>query len=210
MAVDLIAKPDSIQTVEHDLESFFWVLLWLCLSYFDTSISLGLRTSIVKATMSPRAYGDTGGLDKMNFMANRLALQYVNTRTSPTVAKVLKTMHFLLGTRHTGQLPASDLLLPKTSPTPDRTQSETQHASEGVTSSANQKVTDKYKSLLKLLHNALAENMWHDDDGPVPQEFVLSQEETSAFWSGSKRSRSVAERMGALGPLSGAKRLELA
>jgi len=33
MAGDLVRDPETPQTVEHDLESLFWVLLWVCLLF---------------------------------------------------------------------------------------------------------------------------------------------------------------------------------
>jgi hypothetical protein len=110
MAAELVENPEAVQTVEHDIESIFWVLLWMCLLYMDTNMDVGMRSSVIKDTMSPRVYANTGGSGKVDFLANRHRLDVLKTPTSPPVATLLKSLHEYLYNRYRSSSPSLDVL----------------------------------------------------------------------------------------------------
>ena len=137
MAADLVMNPKVTQTKEHDLESVFWILLWMCLSYMKTIMPPGLRADILNNIMSPRVHDGSGGMGKANFMASGISLKYLMAPNCP-MADLLKALHRLLGKLH--QSPQD---LPSASPALDMMQSEAEHTVEGATVDAARR--DKVK-----------------------------------------------------------------
>jgi hypothetical protein len=152
--------PKITQTVEHDLESVFWILLWMCLSYMKTTMTPGLRASILNNTMCPRVYDGSGGMSKVNFMASGIALEDLTTPNCP-MADLLKALHRLLGKRY--QFPQD---LPSASPAPDRMQSEAEHPVGGATVDAarRDKVMIKHEEVLAVLESFIRQEGWPDND----------------------------------------------
>jgi len=68
MAADLVQRSTTPHTFVHDLESAFWVMFWIVLSYMPSSWEAGERSSFLRETMSPRVYHNTGGRNKLFFM----------------------------------------------------------------------------------------------------------------------------------------------
>ena len=68
MAAALIEDPETPHTWEHDLESFFWVLIWAVVSYMPTSLTKEKRSNFLKDTMNPKVYGQCGGGEKRSFL----------------------------------------------------------------------------------------------------------------------------------------------
>lgn len=196
MAGDLVKDPQIPQTTEHDLESAFWVLFWVTLSYLKTNYPPATRSSLLKQTMSPRCFVGVGGVDKVNFMINEAQLDDFATPDTPLVAKVVRYMHNLLGKRYRkkSSLTSDDVFadipaVPISTAVPDSV------------------VQEYYDKILSVMRTALYEKEWPDPDpGAEPQEFVLSNEEMYAADSGPKRSRAIAEQNGAFLLLPEAKR----
>jgi len=68
MAADLVESPDIRQTLEHDLESFFWVLLWIVLMQVPCSWNISTRSKFIDNTMNPKVYDRSGGQTKKTFL----------------------------------------------------------------------------------------------------------------------------------------------
>jgi len=72
MAAELIQHPETPQTFIHDLESAFWVLIWVVVSYMPTNMDAGKRSNFLKDIMSPKVYDkSSSGLEKVNFLWSR-------------------------------------------------------------------------------------------------------------------------------------------
>jgi len=154
IAGDLVEDPETPQMVEHDLESIFWVLLWVCLLYMKSNMKERIRSSIIKGTMSPPVYSGSGGVNKSNIMTTHLPLQKLETETNPAMAKLLIRLHELLGERYMKCTEGS---------TVDATQSD--------------EVLNKHEGVLTLLHNAIYDaydDWWPECDPAEPQELVVS------------------------------------
>ena len=54
MVADLIQRLNIAHTFVHDLESTFWVLLWVTFAYMPNTWSDVDRSSFLRGTMSPR------------------------------------------------------------------------------------------------------------------------------------------------------------
>jgi hypothetical protein len=182
MAGDLILEPGTIQTVGHDLESSFWVLLWIMLSFLKTGYVASLHSSILKQTMDPKCFGGSGGSDKISFMTSTYMISSCITPDTPLVGEILRSMHSVLGKRYPQSLNDEDKVV--------------------------QKEEDFHELIIPILKDAL-DKKWPDPDpSPKSQEVLLSDEELYSVHSGTKRSRSIAEQNGAFVQQPAAKRSE--
>src|SRR5216684_3793940 len=68
MAGDLIQQFNIWHTFAHDLESFFWVILWIVLTQVQTYYTDAVCSSFIHRTMSPKVCSGSGGSMKMNFL----------------------------------------------------------------------------------------------------------------------------------------------
>jgi len=89
MAADLVENPAIPHTPKHNLESVFWVLLWMTLLYMKTSWSIKIRSSTLNSMMSPDVYQSSGGRGKLDFMRNPCALNDLYTPDNPKMEELL-------------------------------------------------------------------------------------------------------------------------
>ena len=68
MARDLVQQFNIQHTFAHDLESFFWVLLWIVLTWVPTYYTDAVRSGFIHGMMSPKVCSDSGGSTKTNFL----------------------------------------------------------------------------------------------------------------------------------------------
>lgn len=196
MAGDLVYRPGTPQTFLHDLESAFWVLLYLTLLYVETTYNPEERSSIIQQTMNPKNIKGYGGMDKINFMSNPKSLIKLRTPQNPKVTVALKFMLLVLGERYRkqhdpGLLEASSLV--SSTPTLDNSML---HVINGSTDTVNgdREPDDVYEELLNGLKKALDDPSWTGSDPAVLQPIDLPVDEERAVHSGTKRSKSVAEQ----------------
>ena len=100
MAADLVQRPSIAHTFVHDLESTFWVLLWVTLSYMSTSWGTEERSSFLKETMSPRVYNNSGGSNKIYFMQSNSAILEFSVCNNPILTALLISMKMTLAVRY--------------------------------------------------------------------------------------------------------------
>jgi len=89
MAADLVENPAIPHTPKHDLESIFWVLLWMMLLYMKTSWSIEICSSTLNSMMSPDIYQSSGGRGKLDFMQNPCALNDLYMPDNPKMEELL-------------------------------------------------------------------------------------------------------------------------
>lgn len=99
MAADLIESPETPQTFTHDLESAFWGLMWLVLSYMQTDWPDTMRSSFLQSTMSPLIYGDRGGPDKSLFLESDF-MPDLKIRNNAILYEFLYCLKKTLGVRY--------------------------------------------------------------------------------------------------------------
>src|SRR6267154_1204468 len=74
MAAELVESFNIPHTLHHDLESFFWVLLWIILTRVSTNWSDEACSSLINKTMSPRVYSHTRGTVKLLWLTSESQL----------------------------------------------------------------------------------------------------------------------------------------
>lgn len=144
MAADLVMDPKIPQTVEHDIESIFWVLLWLCFLYMDSDMVKAHLTSIIKETMSPLVYSDRAGNVKVLFMTSPVALKGYSIEGNQTMVKLLDDLRILLGKRHSC-----------------------------LAESPEDLQSDKHEAVLTLLRDAIDNQKWPTCDHAKPQTLAI-------------------------------------
>src|SRR5229473_4368726 len=75
MARDLIQQFNIRHTFAHDLESFFWVLLWIVLTWVPTYYTDAVRSGFIHGTMSLKVCSGSGGSTKTNFLVSSCMLE---------------------------------------------------------------------------------------------------------------------------------------
>jgi hypothetical protein len=108
MAADLVKDPDAHQDTPHDLESFFWVLMWVVVKCVQTSWDQPSRSSFIYDTMSPRVYGHigsettgaSGGFAKMNFLQNPFSMDTLEILQNPALLRLILKWRFTFAERH--------------------------------------------------------------------------------------------------------------
>jgi hypothetical protein len=68
MAADLIEDPNICQTFVHDIESAFFLLLWMALLYVKSSWENPTLSNFIKSVFHPQVVGSSGGPTKIMFM----------------------------------------------------------------------------------------------------------------------------------------------
>ncbi|KAH9164639.1 hypothetical protein EDB89DRAFT_1912027 [Lactarius sanguifluus] len=103
MATDLIKNPEINQTFIHDIESAFFVLLWMALHYLHSSWDVDGLSSFVDTVFNPQVYGNTGGLTKLMFMRVDQGLNNFSFTNNVPLADLLCGLKELLSVRHKSQ-----------------------------------------------------------------------------------------------------------
>jgi len=75
MSAALVSDPTVPQTFVDDLESAFYVILWLVLMYTDSSMTVRECTTIMQHVMDPQPVKGTGGHGKADFLQGQGVLQ---------------------------------------------------------------------------------------------------------------------------------------
>src|SRR5258707_1561613 len=75
MARDLVQQFNIWHTFAHDLESFFWVLLWIVLTRVPTYYTDAVHSGFIHGTMSPKVCSGSRGSTKMNFLVSSRMLE---------------------------------------------------------------------------------------------------------------------------------------
>jgi hypothetical protein len=75
MSAALVKCNDAPHTFVDDLESIFYVILWLVLMYSLNSMTPEVRTSFMQQVLDPVQYAGMGGFAKADFLQGHSALQ---------------------------------------------------------------------------------------------------------------------------------------
>src|SRR5258708_35953836 len=75
MAGDLVQQFNIQHTFAYDLESFFWVLLWIVLTWVPTYYTDAVHSSFIHRMMSLKVCSGSGGSAKMNFLVSSHMLE---------------------------------------------------------------------------------------------------------------------------------------
>jgi len=186
MAAELNENPSIPHTPEHDLESVYWVLLWLTLLYMKTSWASGLRSSTLGEAMTPKVYFSGGGTSKLHFIRDKVAVTSLFTTDSPRMGVLLRRIHKVFRKQC---IKMEYLRLPPKedeSTDTDEIRQMTQNEVEPE---------DLHATLINIFNKALEkEKGWGSNDVATFQTVELSRDMESTVQSGSKRSRDMTDQ----------------
>lgn len=100
MSAALVKDRNAPQTFLDDLESFFYVILWLALLYSSNSMSPPDLTSFLKSVLDPMQYHGTGGNSKANFLIGRTDLLCLSFPNRPLLQPLLIDFATLFAVRY--------------------------------------------------------------------------------------------------------------
>jgi hypothetical protein len=203
MAADLVESPDIQQTLEHDLESFFWVLFWIILTQVPCSWNIAIRSKFIEDTINPKVYGQSGGRAKKTFLTNpfKLLKTDFDIPHNERLHNLLKTMKKLVAARHhpSPRKPENYDYNPITDD-PDTEMTPDQIAEDYKKQYAwyDRRLTflkdhGKMRRTFEVALFGPSDSEWPSGDAAIFQGILASR---STIWlgnSGSKRSRTVAE-----------------
>lgn len=223
MAAELIADPTISHTPEHDLESVFWVLLWVTLLYTKTDWDLYLRSSTLTEAMNPKVYTTGGGASKLHFIRDRDSIRGLITGESPGLYMLLRGIHGIFSKRYHERTVLQYWTKEKEFLDMSARMDEDVNADEAVSADEDEDEdvsTDKradermddddiarqsgeagpdalYDAVLGVFNKVLKvkgkKRMWSKTDRAVRQPVLMPSETKSAAQSGPKRSRDMVE-----------------
>jgi hypothetical protein len=100
MSAALVKNKHAPHTSVDDLESAFYVILWLVLMYSPSSLSADDLTSFVQGVLNPEQYGETGGSTKADFLKGRSSLTELAFDGRPLLNPLLEQLSYLFAVRY--------------------------------------------------------------------------------------------------------------
>jgi hypothetical protein len=100
MAAELIDNPKIPHAPEHDIESVFWVLLFLTLMYTKTRWDPKRVSSTLTEAMNPKVYPTGGGATKLSFIRDPASVRGLFSDQSPGLYALLKDIHQMFSLRY--------------------------------------------------------------------------------------------------------------
>ncbi len=98
MAAELITNPSVPHTIEHDLESVCWVLLWVTLLYMKTPWAYN-STTLTEA-MNLKVYLSGGGASKLHFIRDPSSTEGLFPDKSPGMYVLIAGIHSIFCKRY--------------------------------------------------------------------------------------------------------------
>jgi hypothetical protein len=198
MAGDLTADPKIRHTFAHDLESFFWVLVWIVLTRMQNGSEDRIRSSFIHGTMNPKIFNGSGGPNKKLFLTSALALGEVwggfSLPENEPLFSLLVELRGIVGKRY---LPSENLTVE-----PKKTVdlaiagrvSQPDNGPKAVGAAvSNSEMLGSYGVVTSVFSKALSFEGWPSSDKAEAQIILQSSSSVRASHSGSKRSRSAIE-----------------
>jgi hypothetical protein len=191
MAADIVVSPNVVHTFIHDVESAFWVLIWMACAYLPISWDVGLRSSFMMDTMCPKIYLNTGGGSKLSFLTAGSMLDPFTVIENGIFTGFLHALQDVLRVRY--------LPLPKAPSAFDiklfpELMDDVQSLEYRI--EKHNKAMDllkNYTYILSMFELALQSKDWPEHDGAKLQPTVMSNDVHISMWSRSKQSSYMAE-----------------
>jgi hypothetical protein len=204
MAADLVEDPTICQTFVHDIESAFFLLLWMSIRFVKSNWDKARRSNFINSIFQPQVYGGSGGSTKVMFMQSK-GLESLEFTTNVPLALLLRAWQKMLSFRHVkppaahaeefdvrdairqGQRAES---ASKPVATNESSQKQYQHKlrDHELFISALQ----NHNAILTVLDTLLRCNGWPDLEPAERQSIILSHVEKQFLRSSSKRCREAA------------------
>ncbi len=103
MAADLIGNPTINQTFIHDIESAFFVLLWMATHYVQAKLQMDRLSGLVNSVFHPQIFGGSGAPGKIMFMHGEEELDKLVFHDNAPLTRLLHTLKGLLAVHHRKQ-----------------------------------------------------------------------------------------------------------
>ncbi|KAF8494313.1 kinase-like domain-containing protein [Russula emetica] len=208
MAAELIERPKIRHTFSHDLESFFWVLMWIVVTRVPTTWDESARSIFINGVMNPKVYSNIGSTEKSTWLkaGNPLREKGFRIRDNPILHELAMELYDSVAGQYR---PRPSDQAPPTKLNP--------YILSGRSLRKNPEEEDKnyeigltflkdYDTLLKQFEQALNAE-WPSNDKASLQSIARSNASIHFYsQSQSKRSRPVADEGGPFNKVSGSKR----
>ena len=109
MSAALVKNRDALHTFINDLESIFYVILWLSVMYSPNSLSPAEHTSFIKLVLDPEQFGSTGGTAKADFLQVCTTLWQLKFDGQPKLQPLLMNLATFLLVRYEDKCTKDDL-----------------------------------------------------------------------------------------------------
>jgi serine/threonine protein kinase len=100
MSAALVKDRNAPHTFVDDIESFFYVILWLSLMYSPSSMSPSDLTAFIQTVLDPKQYEGTGGSAKADFLMGRSALRGLTFEGRESLPLLLNNLATLFAARY--------------------------------------------------------------------------------------------------------------
>lgn len=196
MSADLVESHDIQQTFAHDLESFFWVLLWMVLNYVETSWKGAELSTFLEIHFNPERYEQTEGggvvtgTTKRDFLTNDNKL----TKDDFQIPRNPILVEFLIYLKHTVSSRFDETPLEETSKFQRSASSKASYEHKLKQYKERLEYMKDHSEMLRLFSIALdpsKERDWPGDDKATPQHRPVSISKARRARYGTKRSRTI-------------------
>ena len=109
MSVALVNNSDAPHTFVDDLESVFYVILWLSVMYSPNSLSPAEHMSFIKSVLDPEQFGSMGGTAKADFLQECTTLWQLKFDGRPKLQPLLMNLATFLSVRYEDKPTKDDL-----------------------------------------------------------------------------------------------------
>jgi Fungal protein kinase len=185
MAADIVEDPTIHQTFVHDIESTFFVLLWMAINYVKSDWDITKRSSELGTIFDPPVYGDSGGSTKSRFMRGDFDSDLPRFVNNPPLTGLLIELRSLLSHRHYKQ-PQPVM---GHNENPEKFKKRLERHTEHET---GMKSLENYDAIIDCFKRSIEALDWPPGDSAEKQAVILSQAERYDLLSSSKRCRDAA------------------
>ena len=116
MAADLVEDPTICQTFVHDIESTFFLLLWMSIRFVKSSWDEAHCSNFINSIFQPQVFGGSGGSTKVMFMQSK-GLELLKFTANVPLAQLLcawqempRFHHLKLPAAHTEEFDVRDAI----------------------------------------------------------------------------------------------------
>ena len=172
IAADLLNNDRLQHSFVHDLESFFYVLLYLSLTYLPTDWDRGRQSSVLNTILDPRRFGETGSgaYGKLLFMKGSVsALDELTFASNEPLTKLVEGLMKVLSERYRDGRYKTSM--------PSFVSKDVYDAFE-----------PRHDHIIKLFNQALESDGWPENDRNPTPVTLLSISSIAALRGRSKRS----------------------
>ena len=180
MAAELVESTDTPQTCAHDLESFFWVLLWIVMTQVKTKTAEGRLSSIFHDIMNC----SPGSVVKGDFLGpKRLAAHVFDVPSNVYLRRLLESLQTTLYNASVGR--ELEKLIMESGVTDSK--SDAKESGDREPPQISLEFKELYENLSGHFSEALAGTDWPGDDRADPQNIPPPSDATRDKLCGSKR-----------------------